>query len=852
MQDIRLLKLFKQYAQDPVPIAYEVTYCSCGYYDGFEIVKAAPAASRLFTVDAEAPTSMLYYGASKAIGSLAIGKSMQIMGLFRCVSEPSDQQKVAVFWRLAEQLPYFAVGFLQLRNGEYRQRCQEVEQAYDIPFDGKQEAGCRCLTYLTYDHTDFIVFLASNSMTYMMQTLQTIESRPYFSCKHHIFGVAKRYLAAFQQAPKPLTNWNGINCNIDEKIQQMEMKFVASGHEQRILAGLKYGLDQIHLIWNIKNYEKMTYAHTSGYANLLLRLPDTDVKSFLSLLLPKSILTHPHFMYPNGVYHIETSIYIREKNWSSIHGQTNHTYETRTSGWCRKLIKKYTQYMDSEFQRGDEGFHSYFQSLLSILHTLHQYETNSVSKDLFLMVYPALKLFDKLFMEAYANLSDTGDRNDHKSRTLKDALEHFIVYINSIIRHAVPTNLFFLRIPEYSGTSCSIPIKLNLMYDWFANAIQELLNDENIICQCLLIPKMETIPKSQLFDPGIKTTDRLLYIFFSQRTIFLPRNLMIILTHEISRYIGKNIRLRKERWTHLLRSTIRYIVESLLHRIQNLSFPKGEQEYIYEQYQTHILPELEKKIFYFLEASCTPKLQDQDYGGDMADTLKNGIYQMLTLKNGELETILRQIPEALAQKLDEPEEFIKYHKYIYNIQLAMVSELKGMAYSGWIEYVIDLLMRTYRNVFSDIVTVDALQCSFQDYLEAYQVSEGIILSENNRSDERSIRELAVSRVIFQEQSQLHMHEFGEKTEEPYIAHNLYRYEWARSEILQYANECHWEISKRFLQSACKNSLKSIRELFSLFKNGSQNELDLPQSMHSVTAQYIQNVKKDYQTSNALL
>ena len=81
--------------------------------------------------------------------------------------------------------------------------------------------------------------------------------------------------------------------------------------------------------------------------------------------------------------------------------------------------------------------------------------------------------------------------------------------------------------------------------------------------------------------------------------------------------------------------------------------------------------------------------------------------------------------------------------------------------------------------------------------------------------------------------------------------NFFGFEWARREIIQYANACHKEIAKRLDQENCKDQIEKIRTLFSLFKNRNKNGYYVQKGISDVNMQYIQNVKKEYEKTNEI-
>ena len=61
---------------------------------------------------------------------------------------------------------------------------------------------------------------------------------------HNIFGIAEKYLKAIKTTETSLEVWENVNCNINEEIKQIEMKFVTSGDKENIRLGLKKVFDE--------------------------------------------------------------------------------------------------------------------------------------------------------------------------------------------------------------------------------------------------------------------------------------------------------------------------------------------------------------------------------------------------------------------------------------------------------------------------------------------------------------------------------------------------------------------------------------------------------------------------------
>ena len=134
-----------------------------------------------------------------------------------------------------------------------------------------------------------------------------------------------------------------------------------------------------------------------------------------------------------------------------------------------------------------------------------------------------------------------------KYNEIKKTLREFSEAVNTIVYHAIHTDQMFLMIPGYSGTSFSIPTKLSLFYLWYLEKFSDILNDDGYSYQFFLTPVMEIQPHTNTVDFGLQPGNRLISVKVSQRSLYMPRMLMIILAHETAHYVGNVFRNREMR-----------------------------------------------------------------------------------------------------------------------------------------------------------------------------------------------------------------------------------------------------------------------------------------------------------------
>ena len=197
------------------------------------------------------------------------GKSNQNIGLFRCMGGEESEKAVAEYWEYEKRLPYFAVGFLKIREPQkYREVGLNLEAAFNV---GADDAGrlCVALTYITFDNADLVILIKGNSMTRMCGLMEATERREEVLYAHFIPGVEEGYLEACKDQGRVLDDWAGTFCFTGEKIARIELQMATSGN-RGIWQALKEAWDKSDKRYSIKGYDNITYSYIAGHCNLYM------------------------------------------------------------------------------------------------------------------------------------------------------------------------------------------------------------------------------------------------------------------------------------------------------------------------------------------------------------------------------------------------------------------------------------------------------------------------------------------------------------------------------------------------------------------------------------------------------
>lgn len=844
--DIRILTLYKQHYFDQNDEPLKCQFTCWGYYDGLDVVQPPKKGSALFTKKTEAPVSPIWFGLGKSAGGLCGRYSKQNIGIFRCPD--SNRENWNLFWnsRCAGS-PFLAAALIHLEDaGQFQDVGLGIEKLTDCgkaDFEPDQEIKrpYRCLlSYFTFDNADLVILIRSNSMERLEETIRDIERMEEISYVHSIAGVSTPYLT--QCSDHVLSQWKGIECHVDDSVALVELRISANGGIEA--AGkIKASLEKIRD--RIKNYSRITCMASFGHWNLLLKLPDTDMKSVLGMIALRGFINNENLLLGREIYNIETAIHMQEEGLSFIQASEPRERLNETGEiWCGKLIRKYRNRMDQALSEKDEGLSSYYRMLLQTLNTLSQYEKFSLSKDMFYLLFPALRMFDQQLDDAvrmYRKLNRRGNID-----AIKDSICEFLTVVNAAIYHTVHTDQIFLMVPGYSGTSYSIPIKLCLLYLRVGEQLIRLLNEKDYQYICLLSPEMESRPATSLINMGLDRDKRLIRFCCSQRSLYMPRHFLIILTHEIAHYVGAEIRHRELRCGNIIETLSWFMAEGILPEDR----PGDFDEEIYESLRKVQHKAIRQSCCHFLKNRIEKTEGERKYHATQLEkALMEGCQDFLA--NGEtgIGKFIYQVPDIVEDKLPE-EQILEFGEELIRQQNWMEHNRMVMVAANTMVTILQELILIYKEVFSDVVAFSVLNCESKTFCEAFDVSEGILLDKGSFADvQREVREYMAEKIFFSRAESV-------LQEEPVcpwpqkLAKMVYSYIWVEDYLLEYATKCRDSLNELLKKTKNLDLLKEIRTVYQMFSEGGKSCNEIYRTMIEQIKAYENTIEQMYQETFA--
>lgn len=741
IKGVKLLTLYKQHYLDKYEELLRCQYSCWGYFDGMDITDVKKAKSKLFIKRSKSAVSDVWYQTARQIQQQQGIASEQNIEIFRCAEKENDTRE-EIFWKKETRKAFLTVCFVQLVKGVEKNAVRNrIEESADEKV--------QILTYFTFDNADIIIFLQGNSFAAITEKLYAIDNDDDVVYSHPICGVLEKTLENMKKSknhiPRDMEDRVVSNDDVKELIVNI------AGNVGKFEGKLKYLLEQANRTIRLKNYEKSTLAYMTGQGNYIFSLKDTDMYSVLSLLVPEGILTHKNGVFGEGLYNMKTQILMKEKQVSKLVPEKPEKFlSSKDEGWswCREKIKEYRKYMNEAWNKADEGIYSYYQSIIHTLNALVQFERFNLSENIFYIISPALELFDQQLRKTDSNFKGIVE-NSQREKIMNTMLEFFDA-VNSIVYHAIHMDQIFLMVPGVSGTSFSIPTKLSMFYLWYLDTISDVLNDSEYQYRFYLTPVMESKPCTYLAEFGLSVGDRLICVKVSQRSLYMPRALLVILTHEMAHYVGDNIRKREERLKCIVRTLGYFIAEAVIPYwiVEEKREQKEFAGYMMKK-KLEIVKLVIKELMYGIREKWGETQSAQLFHvSQIEKVLRDECARILADENHKLENIIKEIPEGIERfngdfdvKVELLEEFEKVMEVCSRKRIICLA-------SGVFDRIVAALLKEYQEIFADASAIAIAQFSYEDYTDAFNISEGCRVEEEKISQKDRNRRSVISELYF--------------------------------------------------------------------------------------------------------
>lgn len=790
------LVLYKQHYRNKYTQSLpDSSYSSWGYYDGFDI--RIPDVSYTYANKKEISLlTKMHSESRKIITELQGFYGVQIIGLLRNQYNKTYEQFIENY--KCKKYPYFGIGFVMMNDKlQYDVLQKKIEE------ENQKQNELQILVMQTFDTMDAVVLIQSNCLRELEKCLRTLENISQIVYLYTIVGVAQSYLNICSEK-KIEWKWNERDCNIEKKIPLLTLK-IASENPKKIRTIIE---SKSIMETDINKYFKEAdFKYMHGHHNVFIQFRNIPVKFLIFLLLPNGLLSHENELFGTSIYNIETDCLYDFDIADGERGQDTQVTDDLPELLTDMYIKTVQKYLENENN-------TYLHNLVLILNALSQFEHFRMARDVYYLVFRAfnnfLMEFDKLSRE----------KNDEKIDELNVEITKMIGYINSVVTQSIHTDQNFLTIPGYSGTSFWLPIKLTIYYQELAYKIVKIYREKKHQYDVMLVPELETKPYTK--EKRIEDSENVIHtiiVKFGQRMLFQP-SLHIVLIHELSHYIGEEYRqriLRKNKMVELMAFlTVKLLFKGVIQ--ENGSIQKEIDSYI---------TSVQEKIGAFYLRKINKKCSNDYYASDIAKALQSAAWNVIMADSRDplFEEVFGTLSDwdAIIKKIDEIEPGMDGEEIFFEVKNCLSSNRMKARYSVEVENLICSLVRVFKEIYSDISAYAILQFPFEEFQDAFSISEEKQIDNTNVDCQQSIREYVMAHIM-KNGSEIKVNNRGlEISGNNSVYDQMYSYDLVKKQLCEYAEECMKKILYRFNKSD-NDVIDSIRIAYTHFKQ--QNDSDI--------------------------
>lgn len=790
------LVLYKQHYRNKYTQSLpDSSYSSWGYYDGFDI--RIPDVSYTYANKKEISLlTKMHSESRKIITELQGFYGVQIIGLLRNQYNKTYEQFIENY--KCKKYPYFGIGFVMMNDKlQYDVLQKKIEE------ENQKQNELQILVMQTFDTMDAVVLIQSNCLRELEKCLRKLENISQIVYLYTIVGVAQSYLNICSEKKIEL-KWNERDCNIEKKIPLLTLK-IASENPKKIRTIIE---SKSIMETDINKYFKEAdFKYMHGHHNVFIQFRNIPVKFLIFLLLPNGLLSHENELFGTSIYNIETDCLYDFDIADGERGQDTQVTDDLPELLTDMYIKTVQKYLENENN-------TYLHNLVLILNALSQFEHFRMARDVYYLVFRAfnnfLMEFDKLSRE----------KNDEKIDELNVEITKMIGYINSVVTQSIHTDQNFLAIPGYSGISFWLPIKLTIYYQELAYKIIKIYREKKHQYDVMLVPELETKPYTK--EKRIEDSENVIHtiiVKFGQRMLFQP-SLHIVLIHELSHYIGEEYRqriLRKNKMVELMAFlTVKLLFKGVIQ--ENGSIQKEIDSYI---------TSVQEKIGAFYLRKINKKCSNDYYASDIAKALQSAAWNVIMADSRDplFEEVFGTLSDwdAIIKKIDEIEPGMDGEEIFFEVKNCLSSNRMKARYSVEVENLICSLVRVFKEIYSDISAYAILQFPFEEFQDAFSISEEKQIDNTNVDCQQSIREYVMAHIM-KNGSEIKVNNRGlEISGNNSVYDQMYSYDLVKKQLCEYAEECMKKIQYRFNKSD-NDVIDSIRIAYTHFKQ--QNDSDI--------------------------
>lgn len=721
-----VLTLYKQNCMKRYVGLTEGQYSCWGYYDGMGVVEVKSRKDVLIENRGVLNLMGMWYQMSEITGMQDGTYSQQSFGIFR-----EDQTGDELNKFLAQNEVFQAACLIQLENAYKTSVYDDLKKK----LEGEKPStdGCsytNALTFRTLDNVDMIILIRGNSYRAILNRITDIGKNSEILYTYSVCGVDLRYWAHTSQGTEI---WQPDHSLVDDDIYQITTRIVADPSVNTDLLCKMFGGEG-------------EWSWVMGNADIEWRITENNqkIKRAIDMIGPyqgnmmsgKAVANHLNPLYGDIIYNITTEI-LAEKHIYIM--KEAHAVDAKGSSapnsWCRERIHILKGQLSGLRSEKNDMLYSYYSAMIQSLTMIASYEDSRFAKDIFYMVFPSLLIFYEQFDKALDRNQNTKETAKAKS-TLINNLTRYLDLIDQVIGRTVHADHTFFMLPGGAGALYPISLKLCLMDLAFMYAAMEVLSDGSEKKECCLYPVINATPTTEEIDFALNPEKGLIELKISQRSMYCPQLILVLLMHEISHYQGE--RLREQRADRMGRVISYVLTEAILGIMDGVN--KEQEKYLniifrenYNDIQYYIQEMLEEKMYNQWLRMKQSNKNARLYFRYTCDFIIKASHEIMADKDGVLRGKIQKKSPALKELLgkgtkNQRKEFFERVNELEELYEKIESRL--ITLTDDLEKTIREALKTgFKETFADVVALYLIGFQkgsdlWKEYIEAFKLSEG--------------------------------------------------------------------------------------------------------------------------------
>ena len=310
---------------------------------------------------------------------------------------------------------------------------------------------------------------------------------------------------------------------------------------------------------------------------------------------------------------------------------------------------------------------------------------------------------------------------------------------------------------------------------------------------------------------------------------------MIVLAHETAHYVGRDVRCRESRLKNIAKTLVYAIGEEIFPEKYDGNVTNKREEKIFDL----IRRENRRRLLNTIDKAMKRKVEEYSENNTYhARNIEQPLIEICTeivsgMREGEkVRDIIFQWTDPMLDMLNDDESNYQANmEYVWRVQNTLNSNRERARMGGKLINIVRVLIKAYREVFSDVAAITLLKCEESDYRETYWVSEGVNETGRIKSPEQSLRE-NVMHDIFYADSQTedvssHMNSEGNRKHSglgdlrPYDGIDSFsacmdKLIWVHVKLVDYGNECRKAIERYIEENHLSIDCDRMRKIYHMF------------------------------------